>query len=173
MATLVDSAAPCAKRKSIKPDRYERVLAAGTAIMLVAVLAALARGVAEWDRMPAVVWAHLVTIIIALVLIPPLLLQRRGTGRHRLLGWGWTVAMFGTAVISLFVHESGGGGRWSPIHALSVLTIVAVPLTILAARRHRVEAHRFGIRFAVTGALLIAGFFTFPFGRMLGRWLLG
>jgi uncharacterized membrane protein len=172
MASLADSPAPRRKRKSIRPDGYERLLAAGTAIMLVAVIAALVRGAAEWDRVPAVVWAHLLTIIVALALTPPLLLQKRGTGRHRLLGWGWTLAMLGTAVISLFVHESGGG-RWSPIHALSVLTLVGVPLTVLAARRHRVEAHRFGIRFAVTGALLIAGFFTFPFGRMLGRWLLG
>jgi uncharacterized membrane protein len=79
--------------------------------------------------------------------------------------------MLVTAVVSLFVHETGPS--FSPIHLLSVITIVGVPLTIWAARRHKVAAHRFGIRLAVTGALLIAGFFTFPFGRMMGRWLFG
>jgi uncharacterized membrane protein len=29
------------------------------------------------------------------------------------------------------------------------------------------------VRGMVTGALLVAGFFTFPFGRMLGAWLFG
>jgi uncharacterized membrane protein len=39
---------------------------------------------------------------------------------------------------------------------------------------------RAGIRLPVTaargmvlGALLVAGFFTFPFGRLMGRWLFG
>ncbi|CAA2154756.1 hypothetical protein MBRA_00431 [Methylobacterium brachiatum] len=39
------------------------------------------------------------------------------------------------------------------------------------ARLHRVDAHRYTALSLITGALLIAGFFTFPFGRMLGRWL--
>ncbi len=171
MATVADSPAPRRRRKSIRPDAYERFLAAGTAAMLVVVVAAVIRGSAEWSKVPPLVWAHLLTIIVALALTLPLLLQKRGTGRHRVLGWSWAVAMLSTALISLFIHH--GGSRWSPIHALSALTMVGVPLTVLAARGHRVEAHRFGVRAAVTGALLIAGFFTFPFGRMLGRWLLG
>lgn len=159
------------KLKSIRPDAFERLLAIGTIVMLAVVLIPIARGRAEWANLKPAVWAHLITIVIALVLTSVLLLQNRGTRRHRQLGWAWAIAMFGTAVISLFVHESGPG--FSPIHLLSVLTIIGVPLTIYAAHRHRVAAHRFGIRFAVTGALLIAGFFTFPFGRMMGRWLLG
>ena len=31
--------------------------------------------------------------------------------------------------------------------------------------------HRGSVRGMVTGALLVAGFFTFPFDRMLGHWL--
>jgi uncharacterized membrane protein len=38
--------------------------------------------------------------------------------------------------------------------------------------RHHAR-HRRGIRAMVLGALLIAGFFTFPFDRLLGRWLFG
>ena len=37
-----------------------------------------------------------------------------------------------------------------------------------AARTHKVALHRSSVRGMVTGALLIAGFFTFPFGRLLG-----
>lgn len=173
MATLSDTATPRTRRKlkSIKPDLFERILAFGTIVMLAVVLAALVRGRSEWASLTPQLWGHLITIVAALALTPLLLLQKRGTRLHRRLGWAWASAMLATAVVSLFVHESGPG--FSPIHLLSVVTIIAVPLTIWAARRHKVAAHRFGIRFAVTGALLIAGFFTFPFGRMMGRWLFG
>jgi uncharacterized membrane protein len=139
--------------------------------MLAVVLAAMVRGRSEWANLTPQLWAHLITILAALALTPLLLLQRRGTRLHRRLGWGWAGAMLATAVVSLFVHETGPG--FSLIHLLSMITLVGVPLTVWAARRHKVAAHRFGIRLAVSGALLIAGFFTFPFGRMMGRWLFG
>lgn len=80
--------------------------------------------------------------------------------------------MFATAVVSLFIHESGPGW-FSPIHLLSALTIVGVPGLVVTARKHKHASHRRIVRSLVIGALLTAGFFTFPFGRMLGRWLLG
>ena len=40
-----------------------------------------------------------------------------------------------------------------------------------SARNHRLDRHRAMVRGMVTGALVIAGFFTFPFGRLLGHWL--
>jgi len=51
------------------------------------------------------------------------------------------------------------------------LLAVAAPLIWWTARTHRVAAHRRQVRGMVTGALLVAGFFTLPFGRLLGRWL--
>ena len=172
MATISEPPARAKKRKSIKPDLYERMLALGTIALLAAVIAAILRGRSEWSTVPAVVWFHLGTIVLALALTPILLLQRRGTRRHRRLGWVWASVMFATAVASLFIRGINQGG-WSLIHILSVVTIMAVPATIYAARTHQIAAHRLGIRIAVTGALLAAGFFTFPFDRMLGRWLLG
>ncbi len=174
MATISEppAAAPRKKRKSIAPDLYERFLAFAAIVLLGAVIVAIARGRPEWPAIPAVVWVHLATIILALGLTPVLLLQRRGTRRHRRLGWTWAAAMLTTAFVSLFIRGINHGG-WSWSHILSVVTLVAVPATIYAARKHQVAGHRFGIRVAVTGALLIAGFFTFPFDRLLGRWLLG
>lgn len=175
MATIAQPPPPArSKRKSIRPDLYERGLALGAALLLAVVLAALARGWPRWSEANALVWAHLLTLLIALGLTPFLLLQKRGTRAHRQLGWIWAVAMFSTAAISFWINESGSSlGGWSPIHILSLITVIGVPLAVLRARQHRIEAHRFQIRVIVTGALLIAGFFTFPFGRMLGRWLLG
>lgn len=158
--------------RSTAPDRLERALGWLALAMLGFILAALARGMADWAKIPAVIWLHLATIVTALALTPVLLWRPRGTPGHRQLGYVWCAAMFTTAVASLFV-KTIDPGHFSPIHALSVLTIVAVPVLILAARSRRVERHRRSVRGLIIGALLVAGFFTFPFDRLLGHWLFG
>ena len=108
--------------------------------------------------------------MVALALTPVMLLRRRGDARHRLLGRVCAGAMMLTAILSLFVRLSNHG-QFSLIHLLSVYTLVQVPILVWTARTHRVARHRRAVRAMVTGALLIAGFFTFPFGRLLGHWL--
>lgn len=156
----------------LAPGRSDHVLGAGALVVLAAMLAAIARGSAEWAKIPGVVWFHLATIAVALVLTPVLLWQRRGTPRHRKLGYVWVTAMALTAFDSLFIRLIGRGG-FSVIHILSVWTLIQVPLIVIAARRHDWRRHRGAVRGMVIGALLIAGFFTFPFDRLLGRWLFG
>ena len=80
--------------------------------------------------------------------------------------------MVATAGLSFGIRTINPGG-FSPIHALSAFTLVQAPLVAWYAHTHRVAAHRSTVRALVLGALLVAGVFTFPFGRMLGRWLLG
>ncbi len=154
------------------PDRYERALALAAIVLLLAVLVALARGHAHWHQVPGVVWTHLLTILIALALTPVMLLRRRGDRPHRALGWIWSLAMLATAIDSFFVSFSNPG-HFSIIHILSVWTLIQVPIILWTARHHNVKRHRRAVRGMVTGALLIAGFFTFTFGRMLGQWLFG
>lgn len=77
-----------------------------------------------------------------------------------------------TALASFWIRESNPG-TLSPIHLLSLFTLLYLPRVIWHARRHLVDAHRRGIQFTVAGALLIAGFFTLIPGRTLGNWLLG
>ena len=161
-----------ARGNPLAPQAFDRILAAAAALLLAAVVAALARGFDEWDRVPAVVWAHIGTILVALALTPLMLLRKRGDRPHRVLGWIWAVALFLTAAISFGVREINPGG-FSLIHLLSVLTIVQVPLIVRYARRHDWKRHRAAVRGMVTGALLVAGFFTFPFGRLMGTWLFG
>jgi uncharacterized membrane protein len=157
--------------KPISVDRYERFLAYASMILLAAALTAILRGRAEWSTIPALIWFHLATILAAVALTPIMLLRRRGDGRHRLLGRIWVAAMFATALISLGIRVINPG-HWSWIHLLSALVIVQAPMIWWTARTHRLQAHRRAVRGMVTGALLIAGFFTFPFGRLLGHWLL-
>lgn len=157
--------------KSIAPDRLEKLLGALALVMLGFVGVAVLKGMSEWANIPGVIWLHLLTIVVALALTPVLLWKRRGTPDHRALGYAWAGAMFLTAVDSLFVTTKPG--HFSLIHILSVFTIVMVPVLVLAARKGNVARHRRTVRGLIIGALLIAGFFTFPFDRLLGHWLFG
>ena len=173
MATLAPP-----RTTTLAPDLFERVLAVGAVVLLAAVAVvllaavavALVKGRAEWAVVPNLVWLHLLTITVVVALTPAMLLRRRGDRRHRTLGWIWVTAMLTTAASSFFIREGNDGG-FSVIHILSGWTLVQVPLIVWSARTHNVRQHRSAVRGMVAGALLVAGFFTFPFDRMLGHWL--
>ena len=161
-----------ARPKPLHADNYERLLAYASVLLFGAAAAAIARGRAEWSAVPPLIWFHLATILTATGLTPVILLGRRGVNRHRVLGRVWVTAMLGTALLSLGIRVINPG-HWSLIHVLSAFVLVTAPLIWWTAKTHRVETHRRMVRGMVTGALIIAGFFTFPFGRLLGHWLLG
>jgi uncharacterized membrane protein len=156
----------------LAPNLYERILAILALLLLVAVATAISRGRAEWGQVPPIVWAHIATIVTALALTPVMLLRRRGDRLHRRLGWVWCGAIAFTAVATFWIRGLNGTSL-SFIHLLSAWTLIQVPLIVWAARSHNVARHRSAVRGMVTGALLIAGIFTFPFGRLLGHWLFG
>lgn len=172
MATTAGEAGGWRRRaaRPITPDLYERILAGAAMLLLAAVISALARGAGQWERVPAIVWAHLATIVAALGLTPVMMLRRRGDRLHRRLGRVWVAAMVVTALISFGIRNRGG---FSWIHGLSVFVLVAAPWVWVSAARHDVVRHRRAVRALTSFALLLAGFFTFPFDRLLGRWLFG
>lgn len=169
MATV---AAGAKRVKPLTADGYEKFLGVAAIVLLATVLVALVRGYPRWGNVPPLVWAHLATILPALTLTPVMLLRPRGDALHRSLGKIWVAAMFLTAVLSFGVRESHHGGL-SLVHIISVYVIAVAPLIWWTARNHKIARHRTQVRGMVTGALLVAGFFTFPFGRMLGTWLFG
>lgn len=167
MATLAPP-----RSTTLAPDLFERILSAGAVILLACIVIAVAKGRAQWGMIPPIVWPHLLTITVAVALTPVMLLRRRGDPLHRRLGWVWVVAMLVTAASSFFIRDINDGG-FSFIHILSAWTLFQVPLIVWSARNHDVKKHRGSVRGMVTGALLVAGFFTFPFDRLLGHWLFG
>jgi len=91
----------------------------------------------------------------------------KGTLPHRTVGWIWVVLMAVIAASSFFIHGIKLVGPFSPIHLLSIFTLVMLPLAVLYARRHNVKKHR-GIMIAIfIGALVIAGALTFLPGRIM------
>ena len=156
--------------KSTAPDLLERVCAILAVLLLAAATVAVFKGRAQWEMLPWQLWVHLATLSVALLITPVMLLRKRGDMNHRMLGWIWAICMFTTALISLDIRMINKGG-FSFIHILSVLTIVGVPVLVMSARRRDLRRHRGQARGFVIGSLLVAGFFTFPFNRLLGSWL--
>lgn len=172
MATLAGAAPPSRKPVSMTPERSEKVLGVLALVLLGLVLTALVRGASHWGQLPWTLWLHLLTMILTLALTPAILWMRRATRLHRRLGYAWVTALAITAIDSFTLRFTNNGG-FSFIHILSVVTLIALPLLVVTARRHDHHRHRRVVRGLVIGALLTAGFFTFPFHRMLGGWLFG
>ena len=91
----------------------------------------------------------------------------KGTLPHRTIGWIWVGLMLTVAVSSFWIHQIRLVGPWSPIHLLSIFTLVTVPLGVWAAHRHRVVEHRRIMILLFSGALVIAGLFTLLPGRIM------
>jgi uncharacterized membrane protein len=155
---------------SLRPDAFERLLAAAAIALLVMVSAALLRGRDGWAELEPNVWLHLGLVMLPLAITPVQLLRRRGDLLHRILGRVWALSLFTTAVVSFTIRDLNEGG-FSFIHIFSLITVVTVPGLVLAARHHRIARHRNAVRWLVTGALLTAGYFTLLPSRILGGWL--
>ena len=91
----------------------------------------------------------------------------KGTLPHRTLGWIWVLLMAGVALSSFWIHQIRLIGPWSPIHLLSIFTLVMLPLAVWRAHRHRVADHRRIMMALFSGALVVAGLFTLLPGRIM------
>jgi len=110
---------------------------------------------------------HLVTAVGALVFGGITFATRKGTPLHKTMGRIWVVLMIVTALVSFGIQKHG---HFSPIHILSVVTLVSVSASVFAAMHGRVSAHRRGMTGAYIG-LALAGAFTLLPGRLLGNLL--
>ncbi len=125
-----------------------------------------------WQRHP-LIFFHLVTALLALLLGAVMLARRKGTRSHKALGWAWVVLMGSTALPSAFIRDYGmiNLAGITPIHAFTVLTAVSLPRGIWAIRHGDVAAHRRHMTRLYVGACVLAGVFTLLPGRFLGHLL--
>ena len=91
----------------------------------------------------------------------------KGTLPHRTIGWIWVGLMLAVAVSSFWIHTIRLVGPFSPIHLLSILTLIVLPIGVWRAHSHRVADHKRIMTMMFCGALVIAGLFTFVPGRIM------
>jgi len=114
-------------------------------------------------------WLHLATIVPAF-----LLLRRKGTPTHKLLGRVYLLLMIATGLTTLFMPAQVGPrflGHFGFIHLFSLLALYSAPSAYLAARRGDIKSHRGSMIGLYVGGILIAGAFAFSPGRVLHDWL--
>ena len=116
---------------------------------------------------PAVIQVHAFAALAAFALGAVQLIAPKGTIPHRVFGWTWATLMLAVVLSSFFIHTIRLWGPFSPIHLISVFTLVMLPLAVLRARRHDVRQHQRAMTSLFIGALVIAGIFTLMPGRIM------
>lgn len=116
---------------------------------------------------------HVAAVMLALVIGVFQLALKRGTALHRAMGWTWIGAMAVTALSSFFIHQIRLVGLWSPIHILSVTTLLALVLAIHAAKQGKMRRHGIIMSSLFFYAIIGAGVFTLLPGRVMHAVLFG
>ena len=117
---------------------------------------------------PLAVQIHVATVLPAAVIGVLLLSTAKGTRLHKVFGRLWVGLMTVTALASFFIHEIGGILGFSPIHLLSIVTLIGLWNAVSSARAGDIAGHRRRMLQLNIGALGLAGLFTLLPGRRMG-----
>jgi len=120
-----------------------------------------------------VIQIHAYAAVAALLLGALVLFRRKGDRLHKLGGRIWAGLMVIVALSSFFIHTIRMWGAWSPIHLLSILTLVGLVRAIMLIRRRNIRQHAMVMKLLYAGGLIVAGFFTFLPGRIMHAVLFG
>ena len=116
---------------------------------------------------------HALVALLAVILGGIQLAMKKGTRLHKALGWIWTVIMAFVAITSFFIHEIKLWGQYSPIHLLSLWTLISLGLAIYFAKIGKIKSHK-QVMVALYGCgLILAGLFTLMPGRVMHQIIFG
>ena len=120
--------------------------------------------------MSPLVAAHAALAAAALIIGGSVLLRRKGTASHKMLGRTWVALMAAVALSSFWIFEIRHGAGPSLIHLLSAWTLISLVLAVWFIRRGNVRAHR-GFMIGTFIGLAAAGLGALAPGRALYRLL--
>ena len=116
---------------------------------------------------------HALAALLAVILGGIQLAMKKGTRLHKALGWIWTVIMAIVAITSFFIHEIKLWGQYSPVHLLSLWTLISLGLAIYFAKTGKIKRHK-QVMVALYGfGLILTGFFTMMPGRVMHQIIFG
>ena len=116
---------------------------------------------------PIVVQGHVGFAVLATVLGPIALFRKRRDRVHKVTGRIWVLAMLGLVGSSFFIHSIQIIGPFSPIHILSLITLMGLFVALRAVRGGDYVTHGRAMRALYMQALIGAGVFTFLPGRRM------
>jgi uncharacterized membrane protein len=120
---------------------------------------------------PAVI-VHLFAAVGALALGPLALWLRKGSRLHRGAGYAWITLMLGAALSSAFIRDFRLPNvlGYTPIHALTLATLVGVGLGLWHISQRNAKRHRRAMQLTYAGAIA-AGVLALLPERYLGSLL--
>lgn len=150
------------------------IMLAGATMTLVCLAALIRAGMGLAPELPHLrnlaITFHVITVLPAIPLGAWLLLTRKGTRMHRLLGRIWIGLMVATATSAIFIQY--GGFSW--LHIFVPLTYRAAWISISAARAGNIRKHRNELVGLYLGALMLPGLAAFLIeGRLMNTMLFG
>lgn len=121
-------------------------------------------------------YSHLLTVVPCIFIGAYLLIVKKGTLYHKLLGKIYMSLMMVTAIITLFMPAYVGSqflNHFGYIHIFSFLTLYSVPTAIIAVKKGQIKKHKMKMILLYFGAIVIAGGFTLTPGRFLHTFFFG
>ena len=113
--------------------------------------------------------SHLFLALIALIIGSMNLFSKKGTSKHKIIGWFWITFMVYVSISSFWIKELNEG-QYSWIHLLSIITILSLIFSIIAIKLRYIKIHSFFMVGTYIG-LCIAGIFTLLPGRFISNYL--
>ncbi len=120
-------------------------------------------------------YVHLATVLPAFFIGTYLLLNQKGSSKHKFLGKLYMLLMLLTATVTLFMSAEVGPkvlDHFGFIHLFALLVFYSVPAAYIAIRKGDIKKHRMNMLGLYFGGLVIAGAFTFVPGRLLHSWFI-
>ena len=121
---------------------------------------------------PFVIQVHVVAALVAVGAGAGQLLSRKGTARHRVLGYVWVSLMTAAAVTAIFIREINHGS-FSFIHLFVPLTFFGLFGLIYHIRIRDITRHRRIAFLLFFFALITPGLFAFIPGRLMWQIFFG
>lgn len=119
------------------------------------------------------VTGHALFALMALGLGAWQIIGPKGGPRHRYVGYVWCALMMSVAASSFWIHTYQLIGPFSPIHILSILVLINVPLAIRHARAGNIKMHKAYMKSLFYLGLLVTGAITLVPGRAMHAVLFG
>ena len=122
---------------------------------------------------PLYIQIHAACAMFALAAGPFSFYSRKRSVFHKSLGYAWMLAMIGVAVSSFWIGSFGVIGSFSPLHALSILSLGSVAISLYFILHRNIVGHRKTLTNLYWRGLIIAGIFNFLPGRTTNRAIFG
>ena len=120
-----------------------------------------------------VIQIHAYCAMLALLIGALQLFRKKGDPLHRAVGRTWVGLMAVVALSSFFIWTIRLWWLFSPIHLISIFTLVMLWRGVTFARKHDIDHHKRTMQYTYMLALVVTGLLTFLPGRIMYRFAFG